>query len=118
MRNHTVRRRFPGHVLAIAAFGALAACADAGAGWSTLTGTAANAGQRGPVELEVKSNFPAVLADIGAGGGTALTRAFDAARVPTEDRGTRLIQLDSDYGLYAANPDALVNALMIWGARG
>ncbi len=113
MPHHALRR-----ALSVAALCLVAACADAPLGWATLTGTAANAGQRGAVEIEVKTNYPALLADIGAGGGPALTRAFDLAQVPTQDRPTRLIQLDGDYGLYAANPDALVNALMIWGARG
>ena len=104
--------------LALALLAPVAACTDVGAGWATLTGAGANAGQRGPVELEVKSGYDAILREIGAGGGPTLTRVFDLARVPEQDRPTRLIQLDNDYGLYAANPDALVNAMMIWGANG
>lgn len=104
--------------LALALLLALPACADLPLGFATLTGTAANATQRGAVEIEVKTNYPAILRDIGAGGGPALTAAFDVAFVPEQDRPTRLIQLDSDYGLYAANPDALTNALLVWGARG
>ena len=71
--------------------------------------------QRGTVELIVKSEFPAILADISASGGPVLTRAMAAAGILPQDRPTRIIQLQSDYGLYAANPGALVTALMVFG---
>lgn len=71
--------------------------------------------RRGAVELAVKSAFPAILDEIDAGGGPALTRALDAAGVPEGDRSTRLAQLDGDLGLYAANPGALVAALLVYG---
>ena len=71
--------------------------------------------QRGAVELAVKSEFPAIMAQIDAGGGPALSAAFDAAGVPVEDRPARIIQLQNDRGLYEANPAALTSALLIWG---
>lgn len=71
--------------------------------------------QRGAVELAVKSEFPAIMAQIDAGGGPALSAAFDAAGVPQEDRPARIIQLQRDAGLYDANPGALTQALLVWG---
>ncbi|MFZ3584600.1 hypothetical protein ACOI1H_20920 [Loktanella sp. DJP18] len=71
--------------------------------------------QRGAVEVAVKSEFPAIMAQIDAGGGPALTAAFDAAGVPSEDRPARIIQLQRDAGLYDANPGALTQALLVWG---
>ena len=78
--------------------------------------TAAYNQQRGQVELIVKSGFDAVLADIGAGGGPVLTQAMDAAGVPQTDRPARILQMQGDYGLYSANPGALVTALMLFGS--
>jgi hypothetical protein len=40
---------------------------------------------------------------------------MDAARIPERDRPARVIQLQSDMGLYAVNPGALVVALMVYG---
>jgi len=40
---------------------------------------------------------------------------MDAARIPQEDRETRIFQMQSDLGLYQANPGALVTALMVYG---
>ena len=71
--------------------------------------------RRAALELLVKSEFPAILADLDAGGGPVLTRALDTARVPPQDRPGRLLQLRSDAGLYSANPSALVTALMLYG---
>lgn len=71
--------------------------------------------RRGQVELLVKSNHPTLLDQIGAGSGPILNQAFDTARVPEQDRPTRIIQLQSDLGLYAANPEALIVALMVYG---
>lgn len=71
--------------------------------------------QRGAVELAVKSEFPAIMAQINAGGGPALDAAFNAAGVPFEDRPARIIQLQGDAGLYNANPAALTQALLVWG---
>lgn len=75
----------------------------------------AQAQRRGAVEVAVKGAYPGILDEIEAGGGPGLGRAFDAAGVPFQDRSTRVIQLRGDLGLYAANPGALVAALMIYG---
>lgn len=83
-----------------------------------VTGGLTNAAyqqQRGQVELWVKTNHPALIDHIGAGGGPLLTRAFDLARVPAADRPTRVLQMQGDLGLYAANPEALIVALMAFG---
>ena len=69
----------------------------------------------GAVELVVKANHPALLQEIAAGGGPTLTRAMDTAGIPPQDRPARLIQLNADLGLYAANPGALVTALTVYG---
>ncbi|MGR3463939.1 hypothetical protein [Limimaricola sp.] len=71
--------------------------------------------RRGAVEIAVKADFAAVIADIVAGGGPALERAFDAAGVPQSDRPARRLQLSGDLGLYESNPGALVTALLLWG---
>lgn len=71
--------------------------------------------RRGAVEVLVKSSFPTILTEIETGGGPTLTRAMDAARVPIQDRPTRIIQLQSDFGLYEVNPNALISALMLYG---
>lgn len=72
--------------------------------------------RRGAIELFVKTNHPALMADIGRGGGPALTEAMGLANVPPEDRPARVIQLQADAGLYAANPGALTVALMVYGS--
>lgn len=72
--------------------------------------------RRGQTELAVKGAWPAILAEITAGGGPALTTAMDAAGVPAEDRPTRIIQLQQESAIYAANPGALVSALMVYGS--
>lgn len=72
--------------------------------------------RRGAVEVAVKSNHPAIMAEIAAGGGRLLTQAMEAARVPQPDRAARAIQLRADQGLYQANPGALVTALMLYGS--
>jgi|GEM_PF-746009 hypothetical protein len=103
----------------LAALGQLAACDTSGGVQNPFTGvtSAINASdtQRGAIELAVKSEFPAILAQVNAGGGPALSAAFDAAGVPFEDRPARIIQLQRDMGLYAANPGALTSALLVWG---
>jgi len=85
---------------------------------SSLTTAASNAvysERRGTVEVLVKSNHPALIDQINAGNGPILTQAMDAARIPQEDRETRIFQMQSDLGLYQANPGALVTALMVYG---
>ena len=76
----------------------------------------AQAQNRGQVEIIVKSNYDAIRRDIIAGGGPALIAAMDAAGVPYQDRPTRMIQLQSNSWLYAANPSALITALLIYGS--
>ena len=71
--------------------------------------------KRGQVEIIVKSDYDAIRHDIGAGGGPVLMAAMDAAGVPYQDRPTRVIQLQANSGLYAANPSALVTALLVYG---
>ena len=71
--------------------------------------------RRGKVELIVKTNHPAILDEIMAGGGPNLTNAMNVARIPAEDHPARIIQLQSDFGLYQTNPGALVVALMVYG---
>ena len=71
--------------------------------------------KRGQVEIIVKSEYDAIRRDIDAGGGPVLTSAMDAAGVPPQDRPTRVIQLQSDRGLFDVNPGALVTALMVYG---
>ncbi len=83
-------------------------------GLSTVVGNTAYNQRRGRVEVIVKTNYDAILDDIDAGGGPVLTEAMDAAGVPEADRPTRIIQLQSDMGLYAQNPGALVVALMVY----
>lgn len=84
-------------------------------GISTIVGNAAYEKRRGEVELIVKSNYPQIKNDIQAGGGPVLTKAMNAARIPERDRPARVIQLQSDMGLYATTPGALVTALMVYG---
>ncbi len=71
--------------------------------------------RRGKVEIFVKTNHPALIQDIKSGGGPRLTQAMDIARVPAQDRETRIIQMQSDIGLYTKNLSALVTALMVYG---
>ena len=68
---------------------------------------------RGQVEVFVKTNHPALIADIRAGGGPTLAEAFDIAKVPQAARGPHTLQLQSDLALYRANPGALVVAIMV-----
>ncbi|MGJ8587176.1 MAG: hypothetical protein ACSHXW_03405 [Yoonia sp.] len=84
-------------------------------GTSTLFGNAAYTQRRGAVEIVVKSNFDAIITDIRAGGGAVLSEAMNTAGIPPRDRPTRIIQLQSNMGLYQSNPGALVTALMVYG---
>ncbi len=67
------------------------------------------------IEVFVKSNHPALIADIRAGGGQTLTEAMDRARIPQADRATRIIQLQGSLGVYESSPGALVAALSAYG---
>ncbi len=84
-------------------------------GLSTLASNTVYSQQRGQVEILVKSNHPALIEQINAGTGDILVSAMDTAGIPMQDRPARIIQLQSDLGLYAANPGALVTALMVYG---
>ena len=99
--------------LPLALVAALAAC-DPVSGLSNLV-SAGNAPNRAAVEVAVKSDFPALIDEIGAGGGPLLARAYDAARVPETDRPARTLALNGNLGLYASSPDALVAALVAAG---
>jgi hypothetical protein len=81
---------------------------------STGIGNAAYNQRRGQVEIDVKTNHPAIMADIANGGGDHIARAMDIAGIVIEDRPARLIQLRSDLALYQASPDALITALMVY----
>ena len=84
-------------------------------GLTTAASNAVYSERRGTVEVLVKSNHPALIDQINARNGPILTQAMDAARIPQEDRETRIFQMQSDLGLYQANPGALVTALMVYG---
>ena len=84
-------------------------------GASTLFDNAAYTQRRGTVEVIVKSSFDAIISDIASGGGPTLTEAMEDAGIPPRDRPTRIIQLQSNLGLYQSNPGALVTALMVYG---
>lgn len=99
--------------LLLVALLALSACGQ-GLNFGALT-SPAEAQRRGAVELAVKSSWPAIIEEIGAGGGPSLSRAMEAAGIPSGDRPARTTQLGGDLGLYQANPGALVAALMLYG---
>ena len=85
------------------------------AGVGGVIGSAEYQKRRGDVEVIVKSNYEAIKGDIRGGGGPVLTKAMNAARIPERDRPARIIQLQSDMGLYDTTPGALVTALMLYG---
>lgn len=85
--------------LAIGALASLVACAPAPPG----------------LELFVKTNHGALVQEISSGGGPALSEAMALAGVPAGDRAARTLQLQTDAGLYASSPGALVTALTIYG---
>ncbi|MCW1950141.1 MAG: hypothetical protein KIH44_002075 [Octadecabacter sp.] len=76
-------------------------------------GNAVYSERRGKVEVFVKTNHPALIADIQRGGGDTLTKAFDLADVPKPVRMPHTLQLQSDLALYSNNLDALVVAIMV-----
>ena len=71
---------------------------------------------RAGTEIAVKAHHPAVIADIEAGGGPALTAAMDAARIPVQNRELMILRLKSELPLYRRSPAALVLALRANGA--
>jgi len=111
---------------ALPVFCLLAACSSQGnqlgnpftapfTGFATAASTAVYSQRRGAVELFVKTNHPVLIQQINAGGGPTLTEAMNKANIPVEDRPARIVQLQSDLGLYEVNPGALITALMIYG---
>lgn len=84
-------------------------------GLSTIANSAIYSQRRGAVEVLVKSNHPALVDQINAGAGPILSQVMQTAEIPVRDRPARIIQLQSNLGLYAANPGALVTALMLYG---
>ena len=76
-------------------------------------GNAVYAQTRGQVEIFVKTNHPALISDIRAGGGATLTEAFDIANVPQAVRGPHVGQLQSELALYSGNIEALIVAIMV-----
>lgn len=79
----------------------------------TAIGNAAYGQTRGQVEVFVKTNHPALIADIRAGGGATLSEVFDIADVPQAVRAPHTLQLQSDLQLYETNLDALIVAIMV-----
>lgn len=68
---------------------------------------------RGAVELYVKTHHPELVRDLRAGGGPALTEAFDIANVPHEVRASHTLQMQSNLDLYETDLGALVVAIMV-----
>lgn len=89
-----------------------AACTD-GTRLATPGELAMGQARQGDIELVVKSRHAAIIADLRAAGGPALSAAFDAAGVPAASRPARIVQLQSDLGLYEVSPGALVAALAL-----
>ncbi len=85
-------------------------------GIGTVFGNMADTKRRGQVEVIVKANFDAIRSDIRMGGGPVLSKAMDASGIPERDRPARILQLQSDAGLYNQTPCALVTALMVYGS--
>lgn len=112
--------------ITLSCLGLLAACSqDAGHlgnplllpfnGITTLAENIIYDDRRGKVEVLVKSNHPALIDQINTGSGPILDQAMDAANIAPIDRPARVIQLQSDLGLYQATPGAPVTALMVYG---
>ena len=78
--------------------------------------TAAYTARRAEVELFVKSNHPALIGQIGNGGGPLVDQAMAIAGVPASERPARAIQMQGDLSVYANSPGALVNALMVYSS--
>ncbi len=81
----------------------------------TAAGNAVYNARRGKVEVYVKSNFPALVQEMKAGGGPHLDQAMTLAGVAAATRPILLLRLKSDIGIYENSPDALVVALMVHG---
>lgn len=68
---------------------------------------------RGAVEVYVKTHHPELVRDLRAGGGPALTEAFDIADAPQEIRAPHTLQMQSNLDLYEQDLGALVVAIMV-----
>ena len=84
-------------------------------GLVTMAENAAYNQRRGQVEVFVKANHPALMAEITGEGGPLLDEAMRRAGIPSRDRPARRLQLRSDAAFYAGNPGALIAALMVYG---
>ncbi len=82
-------------------------------GIATGLGNARYNQTRGQVEVFVKTNHPALIADLRAGGGESLSAVYDIAAVPALRRAPHTLQLQSDLQIYEGNLDALVVAIMV-----
>ncbi|WP_424970211.1 hypothetical protein [Dinoroseobacter sp. S76] len=71
--------------------------------------------RRAEVSSFVAANYPALLDEIRASGGTTLSEAFDLARVPAASRAEVTARFAEDIALYEADQEALVVALMVSG---
>lgn len=104
----------PLHIPLLRYAAALALLALAGCDVAAMGG--ADPSTRAGTEIAVKSNYGAVVADIEAGGGPALTTAMDAAGIPPQNRDLMILRLQSELPLYRTSPAALVLALRANGA--
>lgn len=80
-------------------------------GFSNLT----QSQRRGEVEVYVKTNHPAIVAQIRSGAGAELAEAYRLAGVPTDEQRIRTLQLRGDIALYQDSPAALVSAILLFG---
>ncbi len=84
---------------------------------ATTAGNALYGARRGRVEAFVKANHPALMAEIGTGGGPLLEKAMDLAAVRPDMRPALRLRLQADQPLHAESPEALVIALMVHGGN-
>lgn len=84
-------------------------------GLSNAVQNATDGERRGRVEVFVKTNHPALIADIENGGGPVLSDAMDLALVADKDRDILALRLKSDLRLHRSNQEALIVALMVHG---
>lgn len=82
-------------------------------GVSTVLGNAGYNQTRGQIKVFVKTNHPALIDDIRAGGGSTLTEVFDIANIASNIRALHTLRLQSDLQLYENSLDALVVAIMV-----
>jgi hypothetical protein len=70
---------------------------------------------RGDVEAFVAEHHAALLADIGAGGGTYLNLVYDLSGVAEQNRAGTTLALQGNLGLYRQSPQALALAVVAAG---